>query len=87
MRVNARLEGEYERKMEFLTEATGLGVSEVLKASVEHYYKLVSAATQPRLESSSTSNPVVPADGLSSPAGEYTLAAYLANTLELSHEE
>ena len=33
MRVNARLEGEYERQMEFLTQATGLGVSEVLKAS------------------------------------------------------
>ena len=49
MRVNARLEGEYERQMEFLTQATGLGVSEVLKASVAHYYRVVSAAAQPRL--------------------------------------
>lgn len=49
MRVNARLEGEYERQLEFLTEATGLGVSDVLKASVSHYYKLVSEASQPRL--------------------------------------
>lgn len=49
MRVNARFEGEYERQMEFLTRATGLGVSEVLKASVEHYYRVVSAAAQPRL--------------------------------------
>jgi hypothetical protein len=49
MRVNARFEGEYERQMEFLTQATGLGVSEVLKASVEHYYRVVSAAAQPRL--------------------------------------
>ena len=49
MRVNARFDGEYERQMEFLTEATGLGVSEVLKASVAHYYKLVSAANQSKL--------------------------------------
>jgi hypothetical protein len=49
MRVNARFEGEYERQMEFLTEATGLGVSEVLKASVAHYYKLVSASSRSKL--------------------------------------
>lgn len=49
MRVNARFEGEHERQMEFLTEATGLGVSEVLKASVAHYYKLVSASNQSKL--------------------------------------
>lgn len=49
MRVNARFDGEYERQMEFLTEATGLGVSEVLKASVAHYYKLVSASNQSKL--------------------------------------
>ena len=49
MRVNARFDGEYERQMEFLTEATGLGVSEVLKASVAHYYKLVSASSRSKL--------------------------------------
>jgi len=49
MRVNARFDGEYERQMEFLSEATGLGVSEVLKASVEHYYKMVSASSQSKL--------------------------------------
>ena len=49
MRVNARFDGEYARQMEFLTEATGLGVSEVLKASVAHYYKVVSAGGQSRL--------------------------------------
>jgi hypothetical protein len=35
--------------MEFLSEATGLGVSEVLKASVAYYYKMVSASTQSKL--------------------------------------
>lgn len=35
--------------MEFLTEATGLGVSEVLKASVAHYYKMVSSSSQSKL--------------------------------------
>jgi hypothetical protein len=49
MRVNARFDGEYERQMEFLSEATGLGVSEVLKASVAHYYKTVKASSQSKL--------------------------------------
>lgn len=49
MRVNARFDGEYERQMEFLSEATGLGVSEVLKASVAHYYEMVSASSQSKL--------------------------------------
>jgi len=49
MRVNARFDGEYERQMEFLSEATGLGVSEVLKASVAYYYKMVSASSQSKL--------------------------------------
>jgi hypothetical protein len=49
MRVNARFDGEYERQMEFLSEATGLGVSEVLKASVEHYYNMVSASSPSKL--------------------------------------
>lgn len=49
MRVNARFDGEYEKQMEFLTEATGLGVSEVLKASVAHYYQMVSASTGSKL--------------------------------------
>jgi hypothetical protein len=49
MRVNARFDGEYEKQMEFLTEATGLGVSEVLKASVAHYYQMVSASTPSKL--------------------------------------
>ena len=31
MPVNARFEGEAERQLDFLAEATGLGVSEVLR--------------------------------------------------------
>ncbi len=49
MRVNARFDGEYAKQMEFLSEATGLGVSEVLKASVAHYYQMVRSSAQPRL--------------------------------------
>jgi hypothetical protein len=49
MRVNARFEGQYERQVEFLTEATGMGVSDVLKASVEHYYQAVRARSKPQL--------------------------------------
>jgi hypothetical protein len=38
MRVNARFEGEAEQQLNYLAEATGTGVSEVLRASVRHYY-------------------------------------------------
>lgn len=50
VRVNARFEGEYERQVEFLTQATGMGVSDVLKASVEHYYQAVRAKGKPQLD-------------------------------------
>jgi hypothetical protein len=38
MRVNARFEGEAEQQINYLAEVTGTGVSEVLRASVKHYY-------------------------------------------------
>ena len=38
MRVNARFEGDAEQQLNYLAEATGLGVSEVLRTSVQHYY-------------------------------------------------
>ena len=38
MRVNARFEGEAEQQLNYLAEATGMGVSEVLRTSVQHYY-------------------------------------------------
>ncbi|MDR2196144.1 MAG: hypothetical protein LBE50_06030 [Gallionellaceae bacterium] len=38
MRVNARFEGEAEQQLNYLAEVTGEGVSEVLRASVRHYY-------------------------------------------------
>ena len=38
MRVNARFEGEAEQQLNYLAEATGTGVSDVLRASVQHYY-------------------------------------------------
>lgn len=43
MRVNARFEGEAEERLNYLAEATGMGVSEVLRTSVQHYYELVRA--------------------------------------------
>lgn len=43
MRVNARFEGEAEQQLNYLAEATGLGVSEVLRTSVQHYYDQVRA--------------------------------------------
>lgn len=43
MRVNARFEGEAEQQLNYLAEATGLGVSEVLRTSVQHYYEQVRA--------------------------------------------
>lgn len=43
MRVNARFEGEAEAQIAFLVQATGMGVSDVLRTSVQHYYDLVRA--------------------------------------------
>ena len=43
MRVNARFEGEAEQQLSYLAEATGLGVSEVLRTSVQHYYERMRA--------------------------------------------
>jgi hypothetical protein len=39
MRVNARFEGEAEQQLNYLAQATGARVSEVLRASVRHYYE------------------------------------------------
>jgi hypothetical protein len=50
MRVNARLDAESQRQLEYLRETTGAGVSDVLKASLAHYYAAVSAARRPKLE-------------------------------------
>jgi len=49
MRVNARLDAESRRQLEYLLEATGSGVSDVLKASLAHYYSQVRANRTPRL--------------------------------------
>ncbi|MDR1967637.1 MAG: hypothetical protein LBQ32_02945 [Burkholderiaceae bacterium] len=38
MRVNARFEGDAEQQLNYLVEATGMGVSEVLRAGVQQYY-------------------------------------------------
>ncbi len=47
MRVNARLDAESRRQLEFLLEATGAGVSDILKASLAHYYSQVRAERAP----------------------------------------
>jgi hypothetical protein len=49
VRVHARLGPETRKQFEFLLEATGQGVSDVLKASVAHYYAAVRAGRKPRL--------------------------------------
>lgn len=43
MRVNARFDGDAEAQVTYLAEVTGMGVSEVLRTSVQHYYDLVRA--------------------------------------------
>jgi hypothetical protein len=50
MRVNARLDSESERQLEYLLEATGSNVSDVLKACLAHYYNVVQASQTPRLK-------------------------------------
>jgi predicted transcriptional regulator len=55
MRVNARLDDETQRQLQYLIEATGSGVSDVLKASLAHYYQKVRADQRPRLRHLSAS--------------------------------
>ena len=55
MRVNARLDVESQRQLEYLLEATGSGVSDVLKASLAHYYRKVRGELRPRLRHLSAS--------------------------------
>lgn len=43
MRVNARFEGDAEEQIAYLAQATGMGVSDVLRTSVQHYYDTVRA--------------------------------------------
>lgn len=43
MRVNARFEGDAEAQIAYLAQATGMGVSDVLRTSVQHYYDAVRA--------------------------------------------
>ena len=43
MRVNARFDAEAEQQVTYLAEVTGMGVSDVLRTSVQHYYDAVRA--------------------------------------------
>ena len=43
MRVNAHFEGDAEAQIAYLAQATGMGVSDVLRTSVQHYYDAVRA--------------------------------------------
>lgn len=49
MRVNARFDEDYAKRMEYLTRATDMGVSEVIKASVLFYYEAVRGQQKPQL--------------------------------------
>lgn len=44
MRVNARLDDESQQQLEYLTAATGMGVSQVLRESVALYYRQARAS-------------------------------------------
>jgi len=40
-RLNARLDPEMERKVAYLRRRTGLGTSDLVRASLDHYYEAV----------------------------------------------
>ncbi len=42
-RLNARMDPEMERKVAYLRRRTGLGTSELVRASIDHYYRAVRA--------------------------------------------
>jgi|GEM_PF-4004537 len=41
MRINARLDDSYTEKIEYLKQATGLTLSDLVRESVERYYQQV----------------------------------------------
>lgn len=41
--MNARLDPEMERKVAYLRRRTGLATSDVVRASIDHYYQVVRA--------------------------------------------
>lgn len=46
MRVNARLDQETENYLRYLQDATGKSCTEIVKASLAHYYQRVKAQAQ-----------------------------------------
>jgi len=50
MRINARLDSESQRQLEYLLEATGSSISDVLKTCLAHYYSMVRGTRTPRLK-------------------------------------
>jgi predicted DNA-binding protein len=46
MRINARLDDEHSRKVEYLRVANGQTMSNVVKEAIDHYYAEVSAASK-----------------------------------------
>ncbi len=48
-RINARLDGKAAAQLHYLTATTGLGVSEVVRASLAHYYQAQRAVQTPAL--------------------------------------
>lgn len=48
-RINARLDAQSAAQLEYLTATTGLGVSEVVRASLAYYYEAQRAQATPTL--------------------------------------
>ncbi len=49
VRINARLDAKAAAQLHYLTATTGLGVSEVVRASLAHYYQAQRAVQTPAL--------------------------------------
>jgi Arc/MetJ-type ribon-helix-helix transcriptional regulator len=46
MRINARLDDSYTQKIDYLRQATGLSLSDVVRESVERYYRQIRAEAE-----------------------------------------
>jgi len=46
MRINARLDDSYTHKIDYLRQATGLSLSDVVRESVERYYRQIRAEAE-----------------------------------------
>ena len=82
-RLNARMDPEMERKVAYLRRRTGLGTSELVRVSIDHYYRVVRTGGSNAKEIFEESGFVASGSGARDLSGTYKSA--LATSLRRKH--